>query len=380
MLSKHYACSFVGFKLGNWSDEIDEQHRALLAHVKFDYISATRTPFFMWFISGILQKIAGLAYPFFKHHLEINAYASNKRSWLLKNKLQQLDGSHDLVIAHNMGALYPAWRYSKERKIPFCFDVEDYHPGERQCKTNADERSRVEYLLKKILPTASLITYASKPIGDNLLALVGTTYLSKQLYISNAFYSDEFVTPRKQKGKVKFIWFSQYITSNRGLELVLPILNQYRSQLEVTLIGSLRSDFFEHFLKPFDFINIHEAMNQKDLHVELADHDIGLACELSSVDLNKDLALSNKLLAYVQAGLYVMATDTAGQEQFICENHWAGVTVGQSKGEIENKIKWILENIETIRSQDGTRFEKAQNMGWTQQGERLMQEVKNILT
>ena len=107
---------------------------------------------------------------------------------------------------------------------------------------------------------------------------------------------------------MKFVWFSQQIDKGRGLELILPVLDQFRDQIELHLIGNPKKQFEEEFLEERKFIFLHNTMPQSELHIILSEYDVGLALEPGK-DLNNKLAISNKIFAYAQAGLHVLATD-----------------------------------------------------------------------
>ncbi len=111
-----YDLSFVGFKLGGWSDKIDIE---LIKNIKakFHYISITRKPFFKWFISSVIEKLAKKIYPFLKNNTKINAFAHSKRSVLLHNYLQNNKNNYDLIIAHTLPTLYPAYKFAKKNKF-----------------------------------------------------------------------------------------------------------------------------------------------------------------------------------------------------------------------------------------------------------------------
>lgn len=115
------------------------------------------------------------------------------------------------------------------------------------------------------------------------------------------------------------------------------------------------------------------------LHITLAEFDIGLALESIEQDQNRDICLTNKIWAYAQAGLFVMATNTSAQKLFINENPWAGLIVGQKKVEIEPKVNWLLGNIEKIRKERIIRFEMAKDLSWEKEGEKLKKVIAEIL-
>lgn len=374
-----YDCSFVGFRLGNWSDELDLQHQMELPTVNFQYLTATRAPFLPWLWSSVVHRFAQKIYPFSKKTVNINAYASDKRAFLLNKYLARQNGNYDLVIAHNLGALYPTWRFGSNNNIPFSFDIEDYHPGEKISKDIKNEQHRRAYLLNKLLPDAFYVSYASPLIGDKIHELMQSHKIEKYLLINNSFDATEFVQPEKIKGKLKLVWFSQYIDSGRGVEKLLSMIDNFHGKVELHLIGSPRSHFVERYIKGRKYIKLHGTMTQNELHIALAGFDVGLALESIEQDQNRDICLTNKIWAYTQAGLYVIATNTSAQKQFIIENPWVGSLIELRENTIMNKIEWLLDNIENIRKEKMNRFEKAKDLSWEKEGEKLKGVIASIL-
>ncbi len=423
-----HECTFIGFKLGNWSDGTEQEHLKLLAPVKPIYLSATKDSFNNWLLSTIVWKFSIFFNKLFIKSL--CAYAHNKRTWQLVLKLKRIKSDYDLIIGHNLGALYPAIRFAKKHNIPFAFDIEDYHPGE---KCSPAEKHRREFLMQKLLPKATYISYASPLIGEHSLALISkagidTSKLDSFKYmatstkcisrtvcdtgfpdeietpigvklpdnflVNNSFSQNEFQLIENSSEKIRFVWFSQNITWGRGLEQMIPALSKFREKIDLYLIGNKRLDFHEKFLKNYDdFINYIEPLPQKELNLKLSQFDIGLAIEISNVDLNKEIALSNKIFAYTQAGLFVLATDTSAQKRFIEEHNpcilnsdydqtitgrssrveisGIGLLTPQSSEEMEKAIEIIINGIGDIRASKKMRFEYAKQLAWEIEGLKL---------
>jgi glycosyltransferase involved in cell wall biosynthesis len=62
------------------------------------------------------------------------------------------------------------------------------------------------------------------------------------------------------------------------------------------------------------------------LPAAIAEHDVGLALEERAI-VNRDLTITNKILQYLNAGLAVVATPTAGQREVLAHDPNAGVLV-----------------------------------------------------
>ena len=375
-----YKVDFVGFYSANWSDEVDEKIRKNL-NANFTYISATRKPFLKWFISTIREKIAQKTYRFSTNNLKINAFAHNKRTILLQKYLKKNQKKYDLIVAHTLPTLFPAYIVAKKQNTPFTFDIEDYHPGEQISLDTKNETARRKFLVQKILPKASYITYASPLIGEYCLKLlVEHPAPSYHQLINNCFSQDEFKFTDNNSEKIKFVWFSQNINQGRGLEVILPALYQFKNEIEIILIGNLYQEFYAHFLSKYsDFIKIIPPLPQKELNLKLSKFDVGLAIELLSADFNRNICLTNKIFAYAQAGLFVFATDTKAQKQFLAENKNIGLIIEQENKNITEKVKFIIDNISEIRENKKQRFAIAKQMSWENESKKIIDIWNKIL-
>lgn len=372
---------FLGFRLGNWSDDLDDFIIQRNGLENVHYIPATRSPILPWVISTGIEMLSKKAYSYFKKNLFINGIASNKRSFLLLKFLKKNIIKPDLVVGHNLGALFPVFQFAREEKLPFAFDLEDFHPGEKVEFDQANEENRRKFILQTILPSCSYFSFASPLIGAAATDLLLEKQVPKNFLINNCFSADEFLPPASESsGKVSFVWFSQNISAGRGLELVLPVLYQFRDQLRVVLIGQLNKNFNKDFLKQYEeIIEIKDPMEQRKLHEELASHDVGLAIDLSSSDLNRQLALTNKIVSYLQAGLFIFATDTSAQAQFLSEWEYHGVVSAQNSHEVKAKIEYILQNKGTLKNKSKERFEHAKSLAWEEEQLKLLRVWKKLL-
>jgi len=365
-----YEVDFIGFNSGNWSDEIDKELIKNIA-ANFHYIPITRKPFLKWFVNSIIEKIAKKLSPFLKNSFKINAYAHSKRSILLNNYLQKNKRKYNLIIAHTLATLYPAYKYSRKNKTIFTFDIEDYHPGEATADKKEIERRK--FLMQKLLPKASYITYASPLIGEFTLKLFNSELKTQNSkLINNCFSQTEFQFKENNSEKVKFVWFSQNISQGRGLELIMPALYKFKEKVELHLIGNLYSEFYEKYLSAYkDIVTIHKPLVQKELNLKLSKFDVGLAIELDTADFNRQICLTNKIWAYLQSGLYILATDTPAQVRFLEEHKDCGQITKQNSDAFSDKIADINQNISKIRQSKQERFENAKQFSWENESEKL---------
>ncbi len=364
-----YTVDVLGIDLGGWSAEIDSRLLPSLETRKTTFLPVTRRPLHKWLVWTLAEKTARLLWPITRENNAVSTLAHSRRSLILWRHLRSQKTDYDLVIAHTLPTLYPAWRLSRTTGIPFIFDVEDYHPGE---KCSESERHRRELLMCRLLPHAAFITCASPMICEHTHKLIPGYPENRMMVINNSFPTGEFSFTPSQEGKIQFVWFSQNIAARRGLEIILPVLYQYKDRVQLTLIGNLYQDFYNSYLVQFkDILAIKPPMPQRELNMELCKYDVGLALELNSADFNRQICLTNKIFAYAQAGLFILATDTPAQKRFINENEILGTVAPQTHGAMNIALQDIINNIGQIRSQKRQRFTYAQRLSWDREKEKL---------
>ncbi|MBU3715391.1 MAG: glycosyltransferase family 4 protein [Ferruginibacter sp.] len=271
-------------------------------------------------------------------------------------KIKEIDHA-DIVIGHNSGAIYPALVACKKLNCPVGFDVEDYHPGEGNNRTI---KTLTLQLFKKTFYKFDYVSFASELIKNRVEKEMGIN--SKNwVTVLNYFPSDEFLEPLNEPtGKVKFVWFSQNITSGRGLEEFLSLFDKLKD-CELHLYGNLDKQFFDNRLSQYDNIIIHKPLSQKQLHAELINYDIGLALDLAN-DENRDLAITNKILAYLQSGLFVVASGISAHRFILDQHPENGICLTDSDN--VTLLKNLLKNIVTIRANRNKRHQNLKSFCW----------------
>ena len=340
-------------------------------------LSLGRKPFLPWLGATFLEKTAQKIYPFSRKDISVNAYASNKSSILLWHYLKKLNTNpYDLILGFSSGSLYPVFKLSQKWKVPFSFDVEDFHPGEQIDFDVDNEIKRREFLLKKLLPKASLMTSASPLIEKYTLDLI-KGHPNHRLVL-NGFPQKEFIPPKPEEQSspsaiktLNLVWFSQKVSYGRGLEHFLKALagvdlKKKNFRLSLTLIGDMDPVFQQQIINPAkeeidqDFIKFTElpALSQEQLHLKLSEYDVGLALEPGK-DLNNELALSNKIMAYSQAGLYILATNTKAQVDFMKKYPEMGIIFPSNTGGMKSGLTQLFKTINTI-NRKGVSFSSRQ--------------------
>lgn len=368
--------SVVAFEIDNWTREKEKLITETMDGVAFYYLPAGRTSYGKWLKSVLLENLCRRLYKFGIRTTGVVAVAVSRRTVLINDLLKRTNIKPDLIIAHNPGTFYPAAKYANHRKIGYAIDVEDYHPGEGN---DPILKKASEELLKRLLPKAAYISYASEPIMHKVFELTGVGKGTPHLVVNNAFPASDFRPPAEINDNefLQFIWFSQNIDLTRGLEQLLPVLDNFKDKVKLTLIGNLNESFFGNYLLNRTYVTTIPSLTQEELHCEIERYDIGLAIEPGK-DINNNLALSNKIWAYFQAGLYILATGTEAQSAFIKKFSNHGVVTSLDETDLKSAIALLLEKRSSILANKQARWKYAQDHSWSSECNKLLETWRQI--
>lgn len=315
-------------------------------------------PLFSWLIFSLKESIYRKLSRVILLKSNQLSQAVSKRSDMLIKALKEIDYA-DLVIGHNPGAMYPSLVAANKFNCPVGFDVEDYHPGEGN---DNNLRSLNLKLFESNIKKFSYISIASELIKNRLeedLQIRSNNWFT----VMNYFPSTEFIEPSNNYiERVKFVWFSQNINFGRGLESFLELFKDLYN-CELHLYGNPDKEFTSQVLSKYKNIIIHNTVSHAKLHYELSNYDIGLALDIA-IDKNRDIAITNKLLAYLQAGLYVISSDTSAHKYILSKYDLNGVCMSSSIINNSTILKEIINNIKQIRNDKLTRYNLFKKYCW----------------
>jgi glycosyltransferase involved in cell wall biosynthesis len=369
-LDNSFSVEVICFEFENWSKENNEKLKQELANVKFITVPAGRKPYLPWVLSVVKEQISRKLILLFKSE-KILANAVSRRSSLIIKNLNKVS-KPDWVIGHNPGALYATKFAAEKFNCQAGFDVEDYHAGEG---SNVFLQNLSRKLMHRVLPKMSYVSFAA-PLIMKEVQKEATAGNKNWFTVLNLFPASEFIEPTMiDAGRLKMIWFSQNVSRGRGLELVLPYIKS-SAEVELHLVGNMDKEFFEEKLSGQKNIIVHAPLSQIDLHHSLSNFDVGLALEPAK-DRNNELAVSNKMLAYFQSGLYVVATNTPAQQAFLREVPQHGVCFDYGHNNFEQVIATVLKDRDKIRKEKHQRFNNFSNRGWNEESLKLVEAWKS---
>jgi glycosyltransferase involved in cell wall biosynthesis len=245
------------------------------------------------------------------------------------------ESAADLTLVHNE---IPHWiglrLLDQGRRV--AADIEDWHsedllPSDRRHRPLALLRSTERALLHRTAYTSTtshaLADALHKACGGKRPAVITNAFPLQPDPISRllAARSSSFATAPSAPS---FFWFSQTLGPGRGLESFLAAWSLTREPSRVVFLGKpsrdydarLRSQIPETHRARLSFLPL---VSPHELPAVIARHDIGLALEDPAIR-NRDLTITNKILQYLNAGLAIVASDTAGQREVLARAPDAG--------------------------------------------------------
>ncbi len=223
-----------------------------------------------------------------------------------------------LSIMHLEPAFWVGIRLHREG-FRVAADFEDWHSENSTPGTgNYYQRGFYRSLESEMLRIAKHVSTTSHSMAG---ALSRSFCAPRPEVIYNSIPSVGNKPASRLDGVVRLLWFSQTLGRDRGLDALfsaLPSLNgNWNLELRANATAAVRNWVDSQIsarLRPR--VQIEPTVSPDKLSEVVGNNDIGLALEVP-LCRNKDLTASNKIFQYLQCGLVVIATDTAGQREVL---------------------------------------------------------------
>jgi glycosyltransferase involved in cell wall biosynthesis len=291
----------------------------------------------------------------------------------------------DLTIVHTEIPIWAAQHLIKDgRRV--AVDVEDWYSEDL---LYADRQSRPIRILRQAeqfaLRHAAYTSATSQSMAD---ALQAAFLCPPPIVLRNTFPLQARVRtddPTPTPGGPKFIWFSQTIGPGRGLELFFAAWARTSYPSKVYLLGDERPGYRQKLLDRLP------SARRNDLHFiplvppeqlpdKLAEFDFGLALE-PNWPVNRNVTISNKIFQYMNAGLAVVSSRTAGQLEVMRAAPECGLLVAAHEtNEYAAQLDTLLGDHGRLRSvQLAARAAAEREFCWERETPRLLAAVARAL-
>jgi glycosyltransferase involved in cell wall biosynthesis len=285
----------------------------------------------------------------------------------------------DLYICHQELATYIGDKLIKQG-FRVAFDFEDWYSEDllENARTERPVNLLREMESRALSSGAGVVTTSAVLAGK--LSETYNCRLPGVIY--NVFPSDQALLgkPKQYQQPLKVFWFSQTVGPGRGIENFIHILRSIHQSLELHLLGNVQASYQEKLtaLMPVQHhLFFHAPVESNLLPAKIAEFDIGLALELKT-PMSRDYTITNKFFQYLQSGLPLIATETAGQNEAF-EKFKPGIMLPQtpSNDEIAELDRW-LGDPGAIRECRGRAVKAAQFYNWENESRKLIQFANQV--
>ncbi len=296
----------------------------------------------------------------------------------------------DLYLGHCLAGLPAAAHAARRRGTRFAFDAEDFHDSEtlEACGNGVD--ARLPPLLQAaLLPKCAHITASSPLIGGALEQKyrVRTVPVLNVFPLAQAPRAPVVPEPISDATPARVYWFSQTIGPGRGLEAAVAVLSQLRTPVELQLRGFVSDCYKTQLSKLARDAGLARSIAflppapPSEMPRLAASAHLGLSCE-ESTPLNRDLCLTNKIFAYLLAGLPQLLTPTSAQRALAAELGDAAVLFDVSRPAATAAcVDSLLTNSAQLAAARAAAWKLGQTrFNWEFEGRRVVEVVRSSLT
>ena len=240
----------------------------------------------------------------------------------LQQRLNSVEA--DIYVGHGVAGLVAAATTARRRGRPWAFDAEDFHTGEmRDDQWPIGRKPIFRSIERRLIPGCAYVTAASPGISR---AYCDAYRIDPPAVVLNLpLATPEHVEPRRPLlvGPSIF-WISQTIGPNRGLECAVRAIGAAKTRPHLYLQGHITSRFQAELTDIAASANcgdrLHVLLSCSPQAADLAPlgYDIGF-CGEPGFCFNNEIALSNKLFAFLQCGLALVASDTRAHRGLAAE-------------------------------------------------------------
>ncbi|WP_263784444.1 glycosyltransferase family protein [Salinibacter grassmerensis] len=305
----------------------------------------------------------------------------------------------ELFIAHYLPAVPAALHAAEKHGAKAAFDAEDFHRGQfHDDERGSPEAERTRWFEETYLPQCESLTAASPGIAR---AYADELDIEEPTTILNVFPRSErsgHTPPQELREEhpgdgISLYWYSQTIGPDRGLEMVVRAMGQIQDRVDdapcltLSLRGSWTDGYKTNLHALARSVGIenkqirHLTRTPPDQLIErAAQHDIGLALEQAK-SRNRDLCVTNKIFAYLLAGLPVVATNTQGQ-QFVHRHAPNAVRLCaiDDVGDMAQQLcRWVRDAESRKRASEAAYQAAEDRYNWDVEKETLLSTVRTLL-
>lgn len=285
----------------------------------------------------------------------------------------------DLYICHQELATYVGGQLV-DQGYEVAFDLEDWYSEDLLPSARAERPLQLLQQAEAKALAESKFVFTTSHAMANAIATNYQTETPGVIY--NVFPRLQIPFPDKTfAAPVKLFWFSQTIGAGRGLEGFIQLLTNIEAEIELHLLGTVDESYkstLTSLMTAKHPVFFHPLVPEAELMVKIGTFDVGLALEMAQPP-SRNFTITNKFFQYIQCGLPVIATATAGQQEAF-EKHHPGILLPQQPAEADIAIiqDWLNDAV-AIQASAARAKNAAEHYNWENESKKLLQLVNHAL-
>lgn len=194
---------------------------------------------------------------------------------------------------------------------------------------------------------------------------------------------NEFSLDRPAAAPVSIHWYSQTVGPGRGLEALMVAASSLTGDFEIHLRGE--SEKYRTWLDSLlddrlrCRLHLHPLVPNDELLSRIAEHDVGFAGEQTEPP-SRNLTITNKFFQYLQGGLAVVASATAGQKEGARDA--AGAVSLYQPGDVDglkDALQQLIDNRDKLHAMRAAAWDAGARLCWENEAPKLVESVKRAL-
>ncbi len=297
--------------------------------------------------------------------------------------------SATLFIGHCLGGMAAAALAAEQLNVRAGGDLEDFHDAETDAALNdSAQRNATRRLQNAFLPRATHLTAASPLIAH----AYEQQYGAHPQVVLNVFPLREAPPapvkrpPPSVEAPARLYWFSQTIGPGRGLEAMLAVMSRMRTPVELNLRGFNSRDYTVQLEARARTLGLKRPIRFQppapagEMIRLAADADLGLSIE-ERMPLNRDLCLTNKIFAYLLAGLPQLLSATTAQTALAPELGEAALLgdLAQSEETAAKLDAFFSDSALVARARESAWRIARARFCWDREKEKLLASVRSVI-
>jgi len=276
----------------------------------------------------------------------------------------------DVYHAYVLDTAFPALMVGRRRRARVIYDIRDFYVDSRRAQLSGLQASFWDWAERFVSKRADLVIGISRPMAE----MAQTTYGASTVMVVHNGPWECAAEPAPVHRPVRLL-FQGFFEGDRNLEALIAAMSELRGSATLTLQGWGGCE--ETLRQLVDELDLSEVVafappcDPRDVVKSGQQHDVGVVCHRGSTP-NHDVAVPNKLMDYIGAGLAVAGSDLSGVRSIV-ETFGCGATIDPTDARsMARDLRALVSDIDRVAEMKRKSTVACRELCWDRQAEHLV--------